>query len=181
MPKLIIKIMVVALILGIMVAFLPFHNWLRVMIACLTLGLVMQIFMWVINWLNPPPVPTKAIRQLLNACRSSSDDWVIIEFKPKISAEQATQNIGYEITQKERVDGFMFKLNAIAGTNSNLAVCFSENKGIVAGCRPILVQLLDIYGRWMLDTWYSLNGAFIKHNFRSISLDGPIAIRTDRL
>jgi hypothetical protein len=142
-------------------------------------GLFLQLVFRVVKKLNPAPVPDSAIREMMEACdtNSSDDDWILIRFRPNVSLEQARAKVGSATySDEDRLQGFMGKFQMVAAMEPRIAIFYAPNKGILMANPAALKAMKRKYGLWMLDTWYSLDGALAREGFATRDLDSPQTI-----
>lgn len=136
---------------------------------------VIQAEIWLRNLINPPPVPNTAVRQLLDRCarQGEIEEWILIEFHAKVSLEEARKNVGSPTySNRERLQAFMFKFQACVPSRPDVAIFFSSEKGYLMGRVRYIEALEQKFGRWSLDTWYSMIGAMLTMGMQVCCLDG---------
>lgn len=144
----------------------------------------LRMLSWFIKRLRGSPIPDKAVRELLDRCTKEdhNEEWVLVKFRPGVSLEEARYKAGSEgYSEKERLMGFMTKLNVVSRAAPNVAIFYSADKGFLCGRRAVIAAMLDKYGRWILDTWFTLVGALRKKGYEVHSLDGPQFVATRSL
>jgi len=134
---------------------------------------VLFVALWFIKKLKPSPVPDRAVRQILDGSRTAGQEWVLARFQPRVSVAEASLNVGRAISEEERLQGFMFKLNAVSQAAPHVAIFYSSDKGFVSGRRRAIGLMLQQHGRWTLNTWWPLVGALRRAGYDVHSLDGP--------
>jgi hypothetical protein len=136
--------------------------------------LLLQLVFQFLKRLNPAPVPDSAIRDMMKACHEDEQngDWIIIAFPPKISLAEARSRAGSDdYSTDDRLRSFILKVQMIAPSLPRTAIFYSPNKGFLVANRELIQYIEKRYGRWMLDTWYSLNGALNKEALSTEDLD----------
>jgi len=145
-------------------------------LAGVAVGLVVWLSLWLLKHLLPVPVPYRAVLDLIDRCCDcrETDEWVLVKFKPRVSLEMARRNVGsLDYSNEDRLFGFMVKFEASAPSRPDVAVFYAPNKGFLLGGRQVISKLEGKYGRWMLDTWYSLCGAIRRNGMTVCDLDHP--------
>lgn len=151
------------------------RTWLGICLIGLSIMVVIQVGFWLLNVINPPPVPSTAVRQLLDCCARQGEDeeWILVEFRPRVSLEEARQRAGSPTYSKQdRLHGFMTKFQWSAPSRPDVALFFSPEKGYLMGRVRYINALEQNYGRWTLDTWYSMTGAMVRMGMQPCCLDG---------
>jgi len=142
------------------------------------LMLVLQTVMIVAKRIAPPPVPDYALRDLFERWEHSPDDWILVEFEPFVPLAQARQRANSPTySQEDRKAAFLTKARLVSLSTPQVAFFFSSEKGYLLASRGDLATLVKRYGRWTIDTWYSLSGAAGRLGLESRSLDGPQFVR----
>lgn len=126
--------------------------------------------------LNPSPVPDSVVREMLDLCTRNDrgDDWILVKIPPKVSLEEAQRKVGSSMySEEDRLQSLLAKFHMVAPGWPNVAIFYAPNKGFLLANRLVVGALERKYGRWMLDTWYSLNGALGREGLSTRDLDTP--------
>jgi hypothetical protein len=165
--------------LGLMMIDSPRASMYMILLGLSAAGLFLQLIFYVMKKLNPAPVPDSAIREMMKACdtHNSDDDWILIQFHPKISLAQARAKVGSATySEEDRLQGFMTKFQMVAAMEPRIAIFYAPNKGILIANPVALKAMKRKYGPWMLDTWYSMDGALAREGFSTRDLDSPQSV-----
>jgi hypothetical protein len=141
---------------------------------------VVWLSLWMCKHLFPTPVPYRAVLELLDRCCDpwQTEEWVLVKFKPRVSLEEARRNVGsLDYSNEARLFGFMVKFEASAPSRPDVAVFYAPNKGFLLARRQAISKLERKYGRWILDTWYSLCGVIRRNGMTVCDLDHPQVFR----
>ncbi len=141
-------------------------------------GFVVWLSLWLFKHLFLTSVPYRAVLELVDRCCDPwhTDEWVLVKFKPRVSLEEARRNVGsLDYSNEDRLVGFMVKFKASAPSRPDVAVFYAPNKGFLLGRRQVISKLERKYGRWILDTWFSLCGAIRRNGMTVCDLDHPQA------
>jgi hypothetical protein len=117
------------------------------------------------------PVPDSAVRELLERCAGEGryEEWAMVKFRPKVSLKEVRRRIGSpSYSEENRLEGFMTKFHFAAPSRPDVGIFYSPNKGFLLGRSAVINALEQRYGRWMLDTWYTLTGALRKHDMTTV-------------
>lgn len=141
----------------------------------LAVFLISRLVFWLIKRAVGTPVPDSAIQEMLYLCRKDNEEgeWSLVEFPPKLSLEKARDRVGSETYSKEdRLNNFMMKFSMIVQYRPDVAIFYSPEKGFLL-VRTAMIRALEAkYGKWTLDTWYSLKGAMKRMGIGECNLDG---------
>jgi CHAT domain-containing protein len=144
-------------------------------LAMLAVFLISRLVFWLIKRVVRAPVPDSAIQEMLYLCRKDNEEgeWSLVEFRPKVSLEEARDRVGMETYSKEdRLNAFMKKFSMIVPYRPDVAIFYSPEKGFLL-VRTAMIQALEAkYGKWTLDTWYTFNGAMKRMGIGECNLDG---------
>jgi len=151
------------------------RGWLQIVGVGLGIYVVLRVGFWALTLLSRPPVPNSAARELVERCtgEQTEQEWTLVKFRPAVTLEEARRKVGSaSYSEEDRLHGFMTKFQFAAPSRPDVAVFHSAEKGYLLGRTEVIRALEKRYGRWMLDTWYSLRGALLKNNMQDCSLDG---------
>lgn len=170
----------ILLIVGPVLVWLWFANldqrgWVGPSLIMLGALIALRLAFWLLANIRRSPVPNSAVKELLARCENAGPDqeWVLVEFRPNLSLEEARLRAGSASYSKEdRLRGFMTKFQFAAPSRPDIAVFHSSEKGYLLGRVAYINTLERKYGRWMLNTWYSLMGAMTRTGMTECSLDG---------